>query len=314
MKQLALIAACALLLIGIGNTHAQEELAATLEVLNAGVTVQRVGTSNPIEVSVEAIVGVGDIIRTDDTGQARITFFADGTDTELLPNTEYRIEQFEGNDEQFNLSVSVLAGQTLQRLSRIVDANSSYDVNTPAMALAARGTTFEIRVENSGRSAMLVSEGVVEADDTAEVPAEFGIRAAENSGLSDVVRASSFDELDAALDGCSVTVTTSDDTRINVRLGPSLDQPRVGTIAADEIDTFIGVSSSGGWYRIEFRDGFGWILSSSADVTNACAGLRVFEDLQTENPDLYSFIGDPIELELTPEPTPPADTDDTNDG
>jgi hypothetical protein len=300
-------------LLAFTHVQAQDELAATLEVLDGTVTVQRVGTSTPIAVSVEAIVGVGDVIRTDETGRARITFFADGTDTELLPNTEYSIEQFEGDDEQFNLSVSVFAGQTIQRLSRIVDANSSYDVNTPSMALAARGTIFSIRVEDDGRSGMIVSEGMVVADDTAEVPAEFGIRADEDSGLSDVVRASSFAELDAALDGCTASVSTVDDTRINVRLGPSLDNARVGTVAAADIGAFLGINTDSTWYRIAFRDNFGWVLASSANIEDTCAGLRVFEDTHQEDPALYSFIGDPIELELTPEPTPPEDTDNSDE-
>lgn len=300
-------------LLAFTHVQAQDELAATLEVLDGTVTVQRVGTSTPIEVSIEAIVGVGDVIRTDETGRARITFFADGTDTELLPNTEYSIEQFEGDDEQFNLSVSVFAGQTIQRLSRIVDANSSYDVNTPSMALAARGTIFSIRVEDDRRSGMIVSEGMVVADDTAEVPAEFGIRADEDTGLSDVVRASSFAELDAALDGCTASVSTVDDTRINVRLGPSLDNARVGTVAAADIGAFLGINADSTWYRIAFRDNFGWVLASSANIEDTCAGLRVFEDTHQEDPALYSFIGDPIELELTPEPTPPEDTDNSDE-
>src|SRR5512134_17597 len=87
---------------------AQDEYAATLEVLNAGVEVQRVNTVNPIAVEVEAIVGVGDIIRTDDTGQARITFFADGTDATLEPNTEYRIVKFQADDQDFQLTVEAL--------------------------------------------------------------------------------------------------------------------------------------------------------------------------------------------------------------
>lgn len=275
------------------------ELAAVLEVLEPGVTVQRVNTNNPIAVNVEAIVGVGDVIRTDASGRARITFFADGTDTELLPNTEYRIETFEGNDDEFRLSVSVLAGQTVQRLSRIIDTNSSYDIHTPAMQLAARGTTFAIRVENNGRSGMIVSEGTVTAsadESTADVPVGFGVRATSREGLSDVVPATSFEELDAALDGCQIAINVIDDVRFNVRVSPSLEAQRVGTVDPAEVEVVIGVNQSGGWYRIPFRGGYGWFLSSTAEVTSNCAGLRVFPDDQLEDISLYDTIGDPIEL------------------
>lgn len=278
------------ILLSIGLlTSAQAELAATLEVLNAGVEVQRVNTVNPIQVQVEAIVGVGDIIRTDDTGRARITFFADGTETELTPNTEYRIEQFEGDEASFQLIVEVIAGQTQQRLNRLVDANSSYTIITPGMTLAARGTDFAVRVEDSGRAGMLVFEGLVESgadDESADVPPEFGIRSAVGEPLSDVVRASNFDELDAAIDGCEVAISTTDDVSLNIRTGPSADNEQLGVVSASDIDIAVGTNESGGWYRVEVGDEFGWILSSTAVVSTDCAGLRLFPDDYVEGMEL----------------------------
>jgi uncharacterized protein YraI len=317
MKKVFLLLIGLTALLQVTGAHAQTELAATLEVLTAGVTVQRVNTANPINVTVEAIVGVGDIIRTDNTGHARITFFADGTDTELLPNTEYRIEAFTGNQTEFKISVSVLIGQTRQRLNRLLDANSDYTINTPAMALAARGTEFEVRVEENQRSAMLVQEGVVNASQDAntfsEVAPNYGIRSDLENGLSDVVLASTFAELDAALDGCFASINLFEDTRINVRIGPNINLPRVGTISADEVGLFMGTSASGQWYRINFRDGYGWIYNSTPSITRDCAGLRVFADTHTEDIELYNTIGDPIEIDSnwnTNLPTPEPETQD----
>jgi hypothetical protein len=300
-KRILIVGLLVGLLVGVWQVSAQStELAATLEVLSAGVSVKRVNTSDFLPVKVEAIVGVGDSIQTDDTGHARITFFADGTDTELLPNTEYIIKEFTSTGESFTLSVEVLVGQTIQRIGRILDPNSNYNLETPSMSLIARGTVFQIRVEDSGRAGMLVNEGDVEAgadESTASVPPDFGIRA-DTAGLGDVVYATTFDELDAALDGCGVNITTPDDVSINVRLAPNREAPRVGTIAAEEVTTLIGVTESSGWYRISFRDGFCWILSSTAQIENTCAGLRVFPDDQApEDTSLYSSVGDPVELE-----------------
>ncbi|MEQ8677039.1 MAG: FecR domain-containing protein [Aggregatilineales bacterium] len=287
-------------------TSAQNEFAATLEVISPGVEVQRVNTSNPIPVSVEAIVGVGDIIRTDASGEARITFFADGTDVLLEPDTEYSIVEFEGDDDDFRLNVSVLAGQATHRLNRVLGTNSAYDVTTPGMTLAARGTVFTIRVEDSGRSAMLTEEGTVMAetpDGDAAVEPNFGVRSEVDAPLSDVVYATNFDELDAALDGCSASLTTPDDVSLNVRLGPAVDQLRIGTIAAPEINTLVGISESGNWYRIDYRGGFAWVLSTSVQIGDSCAGLRVFPDTQVENIDRFESLGDPVDLESLPEAT-----------
>lgn len=301
-----------LLVFAVGSVQAQD-LAAVMEVLSGTVEMQRVGTSQWLPVNVEAIVGVGDTIRTDDTGSARITFFANGVDTVLESNTEYRIEVFEGDEDTFQISARVLAGQTQQRLNRVLDAESSYDVITPGVNLVARGTVFAVRVEDDGRSAMLVTEGVVGADNdagNADVPAEFGIRADEGGALSDVVRASTFDQLDSALDGCNVAVSTPDDVRLNVRLGASEDFARVGSLAADDISILKGVTASGSWYRVDFRGGYGWILSSTAEIQGTCAGLRVFEDdFGPEDATLYEFLGDPISLDDLNLPAADADTE-----
>lgn len=292
------------------------ELAATLEVISSGVEVRRVNTINWIAVRVEAVVGVGDIIRTDETGKARITFFADGVDTEIQPGSEFQINRFESNGGGFRLSASVLLGQSIQRIRRLLDADSSYDIQTPGMDLSVRGTEFIVRVEPGGRSAALVFEGTAVAaaeERRADVGAGYGVRSAADGGLSDVVLASTFDQLDSALDGCTATVRTLDDVRLNVRLGPSRDFPRVGTIDATEISRLMGISEAGGWYRIEFRGGFGWVLASDITLDEMCAGLRIFSDAHIEDLALYEALGETIKPEdlnvptATPTPAEPAD-------
>ncbi len=275
----------------VSTSVAQDKLAAVMEVLEAGVEVQRVNTSNRIAVTVEAIVGVGDIIYTNETGRARVTYFADGVDTEILQNTAYRIGDFSESDAGFRISAEVLIGQTLQRIGRTLDAGADYSIETPGMTLAARGTEFAVRVEESGRSAMLVTESRVDAESegvSAAVADGFGIRSAVGQELSDVVRATNFDQLDAALDGCTVSVSTPDDVQLNVRLGPNLDQPRIGTVDATTLSRFFGVSEEGGWYRISFGGWFGWILSNSVTIQGTCAGLREFPNTHVEDTSQYT--------------------------
>lgn len=302
-----------LLLPILGTVHAQsDELAASLEVLAAGVEVKRVNTSNWISVNLEAIVGVGDTIRTDATGKARITFFADGVDTDIEPSTEYRITRFEGTDSGFHIGAEIVIGQTLQRIGRLLDSNSSYDITTPSMALAARGTEFVIRVSDSGRAATLVSKGVVNADAeaaTADVPPGFGIRRDPGEELSEVVAATSFDELDSALDGCTASIQVQGDFSLNVRLGADRTFPLVGTIAPDAIDRFFGKTAATNWYRIPFRGGYGWVESASASIADNCSGLRQFTDqFGPEDVNLYESLGNPIAPTDLEVPTPTAES------
>lgn len=276
-----------LLIFASRMTIAQNEAAAILEVINDGVSIQPVNTNQDILIELEAIVGVGDVIRTDATGEARITFFDDGTDVTLAPNTTYRITRFQENEDNFQLSVEVIIGQAHHRLNRILDARSSYDVETPGMSLAAQGTQFSVRVEENGRSGLIVSEGLVDATTTetnVDIAPMFGVRSEENNNLSDVVRASTFAELDAALDGCTAIVTTIDDVRINVRQNPSVEAEQLGTILAEDINLLVGVDQNQRWYRIVFEDEFAWILSSNVVIDSGCAGLRIFEN-DLEEPD-----------------------------
>lgn len=315
-KQLIFLIMIVSLSLSTFVVSAQNEFAAVLEVLASGVEVQRVNTANAIPVSVEAIVGVGDIIRTDETGEARITFFADGTDVTIEPESEYRIIEFEGDDEDFQLTVEVIVGQTVHRLGRTLGTDSAYEIDTPGMTLSARGTEFAIRVEDNGRSAMLVTEGDVDAntdESEANIPVEFGVRSEMGQPLSDVVRASSFEELDAGLDGCTVSVTTTDDVSLNVRLGPDLAQARIGTIAAEDITEFFGVNEGGTWYRIEFQGNFAWVLSSTATIGNGCAGLRTFPDSQVEDINLYNDLGDSVDVDNLDTPDPEATEEPTTD-
>ena len=289
------------LLLGIAVTAQEADLAATLEVMSGEVEVLRTGTTNWIAVEVEAIVGVGDTIRTGEEGQVRITFFADGVDTVVLPNSEYAIHEFSGSPDSFRLTVEVLIGNTLQQIRRTLDVSSTYSVLTPGMTLSARGTEFAIRVEEDTlRSAMIVGEGMVDATDAGdadEVPQGFGVRSEVGVELSDVVKATTFPELDAALDGCISSFSTIDDLSVNVRLGPDTGYSRVGTVDAAEVERFTGTLENSNWYRIPFREHFGWILVSQSVIDPACAGLRIFPTDHVEEADNYAYLGDPVDTE-----------------
>lgn len=274
---------------------AQTERVAILEVLNEGVEVKRAGTDLWIPVGVESIVGVGDSIRTDATGEARITFFGTGADTELEPKTEFMIRRFEGDEDSFTISIEVLSGITRQQVSGFLDLNSSYELITPGMAMTVRGTEFAVRVEDTGRSSLVTSDGVVAASaerSSEEIAAGFGVRAPVGEELSAVVPATSFDELDAALDGVAATFDTTADIRLNVRSGPGVNYERVGSLDPAEITTVLGIDETGVWYRIAFRDGFAWVSGELINVAVDLDKLPRYNSDFSENITLYTSIGD----------------------
>jgi hypothetical protein len=128
-----------------------------------------------------------------------------------------------------------------------------------------------------------------------------GVRAEANGPLSDVVTVNSFPRLDSALDGCPSAIQLTDDVRVNVRLGASRDFPRIGGLGDDTDIQAMGVVASGGWYRIKFKGGFGWIEVRALPLNRACAGLRIFPDnAGPEDVALYSDLTEQAELTATP--------------
>ncbi len=301
----AVFVVLALLLTMIPGAAAQGgDLVAVLEVIEAGVEVRRAGVEMWAPINVETLVGVGDAIRTDSTGQARITFFKDGAFTELTPDTEYRILTFRGGEDRFTLTVEILAGIVMQQFARLLDPASSYEVLTPGMAMTVRGTDFAVRVEDNGRSSLLTREGQVAAEASgvaAAVDPGFGVRSAVGEELSDVVPASTFEELDAALDGCAGTFTTEADVRLNVRVGPGLEFGRVGSIDPQDIFHMVGIDETGEWYRIPYNQGYVWVNAMMFEVST-CDVLRRFSlddfeaEMAMEDVGLYTETGEVAEL------------------
>ncbi|HVO42563.1 MAG TPA: hypothetical protein VMT34_08065, partial [Aggregatilineales bacterium] len=244
-------------------------------------------------------------------GRARITFFANGTDTDVLPSTEFRIDDFTGSAAQYQLSVTVIIGQTTQRVEKLLDPGSSYQINSTGMEMAVRGTVFAVRVEKSGRSATIVgkglikSKGIAASSATVDVPEGYGVRADATRGLSDVVKATSFAQLDAALDGCAAVVQTIGDVVLNVRIGPGLSFQRIGQLETRRLEHVIGETETTKWYRVPFKGGFAWVFAPALKLDSGCAGLRQFPDSYgPENGSLYSGLDKDIVLTPIPTATP----------
>lgn len=292
---------------------AENDLVASLETIKGQVSVKRFDSQNFVTVPKESLIGVGDTIKTDATGTGRITFFANGVETDVLPNSEFRIDVFNGSEDRYTLSVSVLVGQTVQRVTKLLDSGSSYTINSTGLEMAVRGTVFDVRVENTGRSATIVRDGAVTTTNPgttgshseASVPAGFGVRAEAGKGLSDVVPATNFAELDSSLDGCMGVISTLYDFRLNVRLGPSLQFARIGSLDTDIRIKLLGTTEAGEWFRIDFKGSYGWIYAPAVVIEPGCIKLREFpDDYRGEDPNSYTNLDPDITFTVTPGPTP----------
>ncbi len=123
----------------------------------------RAGGGDWAQVTGPQVVKNGDAIRTDANGSALLTFFT-GTEVEILPGAELEVMSFEETPNGGHVvSLRQLSGETEHRVARIVDAESTYEINTPAATLTVRGTAFGVEVAPDGATHVEVTEGVVQA-------------------------------------------------------------------------------------------------------------------------------------------------------
>ena len=117
--------------------------------------------------------------------------------------------------------------------------------------------------------------------------------------------ATNFAELDSSLDGCMGVISTLYDFRLNVRLGPSLQFARIGSLDTDIRIKLLGTTTAGEWFRIDFKGSYGWIYAPAVVIEPGCIKLREFpDDYAGEDPNSYTDLDPDITFTVTPGPTP----------
>jgi len=93
----------------------------------------------------------GDIVRTGDDSWAQITFF-DGTTVDLEAGTEIEIVLLAGSADTASTTIRLkqAIGSIIFRVYRIIDPESSYEVETPAAVVAVRGSAMRVDVIEDG--------------------------------------------------------------------------------------------------------------------------------------------------------------------
>jgi hypothetical protein len=98
------------------------------------------------------ILREGDTIRTE-RGRAQIRF-SDGSRTALLPNTEFRVDEyeFEGKESETSRSFFSLLKGGLRTVTGAIGRlrKRSYRLNTPVATIGIRGTEYLVKLGNSG--------------------------------------------------------------------------------------------------------------------------------------------------------------------
>jgi hypothetical protein len=133
-------------------------------ITDGDVSVMKAGAGSWIDAQVGMSLQVGDSIKTGDNSSAKITFF-DGSTIELEAGTEIEIASLDISPETGSTTITLeqMIGNTISRVTKILDPASRYEVETPAGVVAVRSSAVQVYVVEDGTTWAINLEGDIRA-------------------------------------------------------------------------------------------------------------------------------------------------------
>jgi hypothetical protein len=157
----AVIAALVVVPTALVVTQQRAAAAATiLSILDGTASVAR-GTAAFAAAADGDIVNTGDRVQTAQNSHAMVTFF-DGSTLEIEPATTVQIEEAASVDGALAIRISQTIGRTWASVQKLTRADSKFEVRTPTLTAAVRGTAFITEVLADGTSTVRTTDGNVQ--------------------------------------------------------------------------------------------------------------------------------------------------------
>jgi hypothetical protein len=157
----AVIAALVVVPTALVVTQQRAAAAATiLSILDGTASVAR-GTAAFAAAADGDIVNTGDRVQTAQNSHAMVTFF-DGSTLEIEPATTVQIEEAASVDGALAIRISQTIGRTWASVQKLTRADSKFEVRTPTLTAAVRGTAFITKVLADGTSTVRTTDGNVQ--------------------------------------------------------------------------------------------------------------------------------------------------------
>jgi prepilin-type processing-associated H-X9-DG protein len=119
------------------------------------------GSTNPVNATKGMELAVGDTITTGANGSANLTFF-DGSVMEIKANSEILVNELTTSSSgSTSVSLKETVGSTINRIGKLVDSASKYEVETPAAVAVVRGTVFDLLVQQNGTTTVKAEQDSV---------------------------------------------------------------------------------------------------------------------------------------------------------
>ena len=135
--------------------------ATILSILDGSASVAR-GTATFAAAADGDIVNTGDRVKTADRSHAVVTFF-DGSTLEIEPATTVQIEEAQvAASGAIAIRIAQTIGRTWASVQRLSHADSKFELRTPTLTAAVRGTGFITEVLADGTSSVQTTDGTVQ--------------------------------------------------------------------------------------------------------------------------------------------------------
>ncbi|MCJ7790954.1 MAG: FecR domain-containing protein [Dehalococcoidia bacterium] len=132
-----------------------------LSITEGNVFVMKAGTDDWIEAQVRMTLEPGDIVKSGNSSSAEITFF-DGSTIELEAGTEVEVVSLNISDTgSTTIKLKQAIGNTISRVTKLVDSASCYEVETPACVAVVRGSVMLVNVIADGTTWVTNEEGEI---------------------------------------------------------------------------------------------------------------------------------------------------------
>jgi hypothetical protein len=135
-----------------------------LSITEGNVSVMKAGTGSWTEAQAGMSLEPGDSVKTGDNSTAEITFF-DGSTIELEAGTEIEIASLDISTDTGSTTITLeqTIGNTISRVTKLVDPASHYEVETPTGVVAVRGSVMQVYVIEDGTTWAINLKGDIRA-------------------------------------------------------------------------------------------------------------------------------------------------------
>lgn len=291
---------------------AQTLYASALNVRYEGVELLRANTTEWLPLNTVGTIapfGEGDIMRTDVSGRASLTF-GDAFEILILPNSTFELTQFAQDDTgTFQFEARVQGVMVQSTFTPDIIGNQTFVLENAEITITDSADLFSLWVYDDQPSTITVAEGeltVFDSDNSTLINANQAYRFdADEATIHDLDQPLNAPRLTGILEGCLGTVQTEGNVNLFVRTGIGRGFQPMDAISPNTVVPIMGVTESG-WARIQFLSGFGWLLASA--LVTECTDLPTLPDdspeeqfltvinvTESEVAILQPFFGRPID-------------------